>query len=164
MLRVAGIAVILAGFVSPVLAGSWTLEDGMSGMMPAGHSSYMLQAYSDEGRLAAFSCNTFGPRVGFAVQIGFGGLKLTNDGYGRKMAIGKEAPVQVTWLVDGKAVGKARWKRSNDVAVADDQSVQKLLAAVVSAKSSISFKAANTETSFSAKGIGGLTKMLKRCR
>jgi hypothetical protein len=124
----------------------------------------MLQAFSDEGRFAAFSCNTFAHRVGFGVQIGFGGLKLTNDGYGRKMAVGKEAPVLVTWSVDGKVAGKARWKRTNDIAVADDKSVQQLMEAVVSAKSTISFKAANAVTSFSAQGIGGLAKMLKSCR
>jgi hypothetical protein len=125
---------------------------------------YMLSATSDEGRMAAFSCNTVGPKVSFVLQVGNGGLKLKDDGYGRKLAVGKEPPVAVSWTVDGKAAGNARWKRNNDFATADDKSVRMLMEAAATAKSEISFKAANATTSFSAKGIGGLAKMLKSCR
>jgi hypothetical protein len=156
-------AVVIALLSSPVAAAGWTLDGGASGLMPRGHSMYTLSATSGEGRMAAFSCNTVGPKVSFVLQVGLGGLTLKDDGYGRKHAVGKEPPVQVTWSVDGKVVGKGRWKRTNDFASADDKSVRLLIDAVAAAKSEISFKAANATNTFSIKGIGGLARMLKSC-
>jgi hypothetical protein len=156
-------AVLIGGLSSPVAAAGWTLDGGASGLMPRDHSMYTLSATSGEGRMAAFSCNTVGPKVSFVLQVGLGGLALKDDGYGHKLAVGKEPPVQVTWTVDGKVAGKGRWKRANDFATADDKSVRLLMDAVAAAKNEISFKAANATNTFSIKGISGLAKMLKSC-
>jgi hypothetical protein len=162
-LRAVIVAAAIAGLCAPASAAGWTLDGGTSPLMPRGHSMFTLTATSGEGRMAAFSCNTIGPHVSFALQVGFGGLTLKDDGYGRKFVVGKEPPVSVSWSVDGKAAGKARWKRSNDFAIADDKSVRQLMQVAATAKSEISFKAASATTTFSAKGIAGLAKMLKSC-
>jgi hypothetical protein len=157
------VAVVIAGLIGPAIAAGWTLDSKASGLMPPGQSMYILSAESGEGRMAAFVCETVGRKPSFVLQVGWGGMAVKDDGYGRKSAVGKEPPVQVTWSVDGKVAGKGRWERANDIATADDKSVRLLMDAVAAAKNEISFKAANATNTFSIKGIGGLAKMLKSC-
>jgi hypothetical protein len=162
-LRAATVAAVIAGLCAPAAAAGWTIDGGSSALTPKGHAMYTLSATSGEGRLAAFSCNTVGPKISFVLQVGFGGLALKDDGYGHKLAVGKEPPVAVTWTIDGKVAGKARWKRNNDFATADDKSVRSLIEAAATARNELTFRAASATTTFSAKGIGALAKMLKSC-
>jgi hypothetical protein len=157
------VVVAIAGLSGPAAAAGWTLDDKASGLMPRGQSMHILSSTSGEGRMAAFVCETIGRKASFVLQVGWGGMAVKDDGYGRNLAVGKEPPVQVTWSVDGKVVGKGRWKRARDMATADEKSVRLLLDAVAAAKSEISFKAANATSTFSAKGVGGLAKMMKSC-